>query len=111
MIFALWQRFLGLPRGWHYLAGAIALALVVLVWHRIGVGRAVRADREQAGTVALTEARRADEAAQGQIEATRTEVERTNDEARTAASGSDDPLGSALERLRTAKAGPGTPAR
>lgn len=105
MIWAAFAWFRALPRGWHYLAGAVALLLTAWVWHLFAVRGAVRADREQAASTALQTARDADAASVGAREATRNEVEQTNADARDAANRSDDPLRAALDSLREGAGG------
>ena len=99
--FAIARAFLGkVPwQAWAALAAAIAL---LIFWNVAkGTGEAaVEAEVAKADRKAVETARSADEAAGQTVDSTQTEVEQTNDEARQAATGSDDPLADALRRLR-----------
>lgn len=91
---------IGLPR-WLKLAGIGALAVILLYGaHRLAVRDAVSDDRQAVAVEVLERNERAGEAAQATLEAHKTEVEQVNDDARKAASGSDDPLRAGLDSLR-----------
>ena len=90
---------LGLPRWAHALIGAAALVASVLIWLHFHDRAVVRADRAKANAEAHETARRADEAAQGETDRVKTQVEDENERARDAAKDSSDPLGDALRSL------------
>lgn len=84
---------------WYGLAAALAFWWLWNTAESAGEARE-RAKWEQVAREAAERAREADSAATGAIEATRNEVEQTNDQARAAATGSDDPLAAGFDRLR-----------
>jgi hypothetical protein len=89
--------FLGI---WRWLA--IISAVASLAWlHGCSTGVEREKDRQAVITAkAVERARKADQNAAAAVSAHKNEVERTNDEARKAAIGSDDPLKAALDSLR-----------
>jgi hypothetical protein len=107
MILALWARFLALPEGLRAIlsaiaAGALAWALMTAYLHF----RDARVIREHEAEIAEAVAHKTEAAEQAAHDAATThkqQVETTNDEARDAADGSDDPLRAAFERLRSAR--------
>lgn len=106
MILALWTRFLALPDGirailYAIAAGVAGWALMTAYLHF----RDARVIREHEASVreAIAERTERAEAAADEAAAQRKQqVETTNEQARKAADGSDDPLRAAFERLRSA---------
>lgn len=96
----------GLPRWAQALGGG--LALLLLLWGAKALyDRSVIEGHENEVTVQVqATASAAAEAADAAESQTRGEVEKGNDDARRAAAGSDDPLKSALDRLRAGKTAP-----
>ena len=83
----------------------VAFASVAAIWMAYNAGISAgeaqeRAKWEEAARKATERAREADSAATGAINETIETVEQGNEQARQAASGSDDPLRSALDSLR-----------
>lgn len=91
---------IGLPRWAQALGGAVLLIGAFLLWDWLDDRAAVTAHEGRiAGEVARQTSAAATSAAAA-VHQTQTEVDQTNDEARRAAAGSDDPLRSGLDRLR-----------
>lgn len=90
----------GLPRWAQALAGAAALIAAFLLWDWLD-DRGVISDHEaKVAQQVEQKTTAANAAATSAADATRTEVEQTNDQARRAAAGSNDPLKSGLDGLR-----------
>lgn len=92
-----------LPR-WAW--GAILIAagiLAFIVWDIFDDKAAVSADRGESKAVVTGRARKADETAHGAAQGKIKQVEQSNEQAREAADGSDDPLKSAFDELRAEK--------
>lgn len=82
------------------IVAAVALVLGAWnVWLHFHDRAVVRADRAKANAEAHETARRADEAAQGETDRVKTQVEDENERARDAAKDSSDPLADALRSL------------
>jgi len=105
------RAFLGkIPREVYYaIAAAVALLLIYNTGRNHGEAD-VQAAWDAATRAAIQQGRDADESAREAIDNTRQSTEQTNDEAREAASGSDDPLRSGLNSLRARQASVDTPA-
>lgn len=105
----LFLKVIGLPR-WVQALGALGLTIGAAALWLFFHDRAVIRDheRETAEAVATASAS-ASAAATEAVRETKGKVEQTNDEARKAAAGSNDPLGDGLRRLRQAQGagGPG----
>ena len=82
------------------------LALIAALWIglRLYVRDAIKDDRREATVTALEQGKRADDVAGAVTASTAAQIEQENDNARQAASVSDDPLGDGLRQLRTGKA-------
>ena len=90
---------------------AVALALALLGWLWWHDRQIIAQDRMESRTQALDADARADDAA-GRVAASQAaQVERTNDEARNAATTGTDPLGDGLRSLRANKDRNGKAAR
>lgn len=94
-------RLIGLPRWVQGLALLGLLLAAIAAWDWLDDRAAIRGHEAKIGAqVQATASAAAGEAAQA-VDATRTQVEAKNDEARDAAARSvDDPLGDGLRRLR-----------
>ena len=90
-----------------YIGGAIGIVLAItafMLWLNHRENAAVEADRAKAAAEIAPRQQRAGEAAQATAAAIQTKAEKENDEARKAAAGSDDPLKSGFDSLRSGKA-------
>lgn len=110
LLFTAWQFLKGVPREVYY-AAAAAIALLLIYNTGRNHGEAdVQAAWDSATRAAIQQARDADEAANRAIDNTRNNVEQSNEQARDAATGSDDPLGAGLRSLRAGQASVDSPA-
>lgn len=100
MMLTAFAAFKALPRWLHGLIAIAALGLAFLAWDYFDDRAAVREHERKIAE----EVERLDAIADGEARAVASgetsKVEQQNDEARKAATGSDDPLKSALDRLR-----------
>jgi hypothetical protein len=87
---------------WQVWCGIAVVAGLFILWNVAGNAGEARVEAEQADTArkATERAREADNAAGKATDDTRNDVEQTNDQARDAADGSDDPLRDGLNSLR-----------
>ena len=90
----------GLPRWAQALGGAVLLIAAFLIWDWLDDRAAIRAHEGRIAGEVAEQASAAATSAAAAVNQTQTEVDQTNDQARRAAAGSNDPLKSGLDRLR-----------
>ena len=94
------STFLGLPRWAHGLIAAAALATGVLLWLHFHDKAVVKDHEAGVAQAVATQSAAAAQAGHDAADQTKSEVEKSNEKARKAAAGSDDPLRAGLDGLR-----------
>lgn len=104
MIISIWTRFLALPDGIRAILYAIAAGIagwaLMTAYLHFRDARVIREHEAEINQAVARKTEAANDVAVSRADAVRQEVERTNEEARQAADGSDDPLRTFFERLR-----------
>jgi len=100
VILSLWTAFRALPRGWHYVAAGVVLALAFFVWLKVHDQNTIKEHEQRKSAEIATKAAAATEAARNAIKENQAAIEAGNERARAAASKSADPLRDGLRELR-----------
>lgn len=100
MILSLWTAFRALPRGWHYVATGVLAALAFLTWLAVHDQNTIKEHERQKSAKIAPKAAAATAASQMTVKEIQASTAARTEAARSAASGSADPLRDGLRELR-----------